>query len=358
MEHGNGIPCMVNQRSPKSESPDRSSWCRSPVDDAGDDQEAQPLDFSRKSTHQAPIRDLTPSPMPPEPPPQAFMHPFSDVMMSFGTTTAMQTPPATADRKIPANNEPCGILPNILRDSPEPRVQAALNMDSPILMKPSQQPAFPTPFESPRNGSKYTRPFKAYPRDPLSVPLSYYGIPVQIPLTAEALTAQNILSGASEQAYLQFRHQMLITRARAGQDHNHRRSRSVPGVEVDVSSPSMVGRGIKNREDSEGEQTSPENSNSSSAGIPRKPNGITHTHLNGDNRRRGKLPDDLKDEAYWERRRKNNEAAKRSRDARRAKEDEIAIRAAFLEQENIKLRVEITALKNEMSKLRCLLYRS
>ncbi|GLH13053.1 Protein giant [Gryllus bimaculatus] len=39
-----------------------------------------------------------------------------------------------------------------------------------------------------------------------------------------------------------------------------------------------------------------------------------------------------KDSAYYERRRRNNEAAKRSRDARRAKEDEVAIRAAFLEQ--------------------------
>ena len=34
----------------------------------------------------------------------------------------------------------------------------------------------------------------------------------------------------------------------------------------------------------------------------------------------------IKDNTYWERRRKNNEAAKRSRDARRAKEDEIALR--------------------------------
>ncbi|XP_053631232.2 uncharacterized protein [Cherax quadricarinatus] len=68
--------------------------------------------------------------------------------------------------------------------------------------------------------------------------------------------------------------------------------------------------------------------------------------------------DYIKDEAYWERRRKNNEAAKRSRDARRAKEDEIAIRAAFLEQENLKLRVEVASLKSETSKLRCLLYTS
>lgn len=57
------------------------------------------------------------------------------------------------------------------------------------------------------------------------------------------------------------------------------------------------------------------------------------------------------DECYWERRRKNNEAAKRSRDSRRAKEDEIAIRAAFLEQENFKLRIELNKLKEEMAKL-------
>ncbi|KAK7074725.1 hypothetical protein SK128_006128, partial [Halocaridina rubra] len=64
----------------------------------------------------------------------------------------------------------------------------------------------------------------------------------------------------------------------------------------------------------------------------------------------------VKDDAYWERRRKNNEAAKRSRDARRAKEDEIAIRAAFLEQENIKLRVELSSLKAETAKLRFYVY--
>lgn len=48
--------------------------------------------------------------------------------------------------------------------------------------------------------------------------------------------------------------------------------------------------------------------------------------------------DHEKNLAYYEKRRKNNLAAKRSRDARRAKEDEIAIRAAFLEQENIELK--------------------
>lgn len=45
------------------------------------------------------------------------------------------------------------------------------------------------------------------------------------------------------------------------------------------------------------------------------------------------VPDELKDDKYWARRRKNNIAAKRSRDARRQKENQIAMRARFLEKE-------------------------
>lgn len=82
------------------------------------------------------------------------------------------------------------------------------------------------------------------------------------------------------------------------------------------------------------------------------------TNGTGGSKKRGRNGEEIKDEAYWERRRKNNEAAKRSRDARRAKEDEIAIRAAFLEQENLKLRFEVANLKNETAKLRCMIYNS
>jgi len=59
---------------------------------------------------------------------------------------------------------------------------------------------------------------------------------------------------------------------------------------------------------------------------------------------------DEKDAIYWERRKKNNEAAKRSRDARRAKEDELAIRTSFLEYENAQLRMEIQRLKMEIER--------
>lgn len=64
------------------------------------------------------------------------------------------------------------------------------------------------------------------------------------------------------------------------------------------------------------------------------------------------VPDGLKDEKYWARRRKNNMAAKRSRDARRMKENQIALRAGFLEKENMGLRQEMERLKKENMALR------
>jgi hypothetical protein len=61
----------------------------------------------------------------------------------------------------------------------------------------------------------------------------------------------------------------------------------------------------------------------------------------------GTLP---QDEKYWTRRKKNNVAAKRSRDARRLKENQITIRAAFLEKENTALRTEVAELRKEVGK--------
>ncbi|KAM4526668.1 HLF transcription factor, PAR bZIP family member b isoform 2-T2 [Fundulus diaphanus] len=67
------------------------------------------------------------------------------------------------------------------------------------------------------------------------------------------------------------------------------------------------------------------------------------------------IPDDLKDDKYWARRRKNNMAAKRSRDARRLKENQIAIRAAFLEKENSALRQEVSGLRKELGRAKNIL---
>ena len=68
--------------------------------------------------------------------------------------------------------------------------------------------------------------------------------------------------------------------------------------------------------------------------------------------------DQPKDEGYWDKRKKNNESAKRSREARRMKEEQIALRVVYLEQENLQLRTEVSLLKSEIEKLRCMLYNS
>lgn len=67
------------------------------------------------------------------------------------------------------------------------------------------------------------------------------------------------------------------------------------------------------------------------------------------------VPDDMKDEKYWSRRCKNNEAAKRSRDARRLKENQISVRAAYLERENAALRQEVAEMRKELGRCRNIL---
>ncbi|XP_034426344.1 HLF transcription factor, PAR bZIP family member b isoform X2 [Hippoglossus hippoglossus] len=67
------------------------------------------------------------------------------------------------------------------------------------------------------------------------------------------------------------------------------------------------------------------------------------------------MPEDLKDDKYWASRRKNNFAAKRSRDARRLKENQIAIRAGFLEKENSALRWEVADLRKELGRTKNIL---
>lgn len=138
-----------------------------------------------------------------------------------------------------------------------------------------------------KESKKAARPFKAYPKDPLSLTVG----------AVEMIYDQN-----SNEAYSEFRKRMLesVKKSNEGTNVKMRRVTKSPGLPTSTI--------------------------------------------------------DEKDAAYWERRRRNNEAAKRSRDARRAKEDEIAIRAAFLEQENIKLKYELVALRNETAKLRCMVY--
>ena len=147
---------------------------------------------------------------------------------------------------------------------------------------------------------KPTRPFKAYPRDPLSFPLGIYS-----PLVPSSDNILNVLASTTEDFSKQFRkriqqaHERLSTRPKD--------SPTKGASQEKMPSPSSTPTIIPPKKRYRPNTPPPEISTS---------NLSQQMHQEGD----------TKDEAYWERRRKNNEAAKRSRDARRAKEDEIALR--------------------------------
>ncbi len=65
----------------------------------------------------------------------------------------------------------------------------------------------------------------------------------------------------------------------------------------------------------------------------------------------------MKDDKYWARRTKNNNAAKRSREARRLKENQIVIAATYLEHENEELRKQLEEYKEKCSQLQARLTR-
>jgi len=69
-------------------------------------------------------------------------------------------------------------------------------------------------------------------------------------------------------------------------------------------------------------------------------------------RKKSSVPEDLKDEKYWEKRNKNKEATRRSREAKRLKENQIVLRAAYLERENKVLKQELNTTNFEKSKLK------
>merc|ERR1712107_52489 len=63
------------------------------------------------------------------------------------------------------------------------------------------------------------------------------------------------------------------------------------------------------------------------------------------------VPEEHKDEKYWEKRLKNKEATRRSREAKRLKQNQIALRAAHLERENKNLREQIESAKKTSTEL-------
>lgn len=311
--------------------------------------------------------------------------PISDIQQKRLDQLRHQSPlklqigePRTVDPSMsPANNSPAPGLPGMLSGLqmglPNANMLAHSFPAMAALMDPRRQLV--------GSGSKNTRPFKAYPSDPLSLALNTAAIPQYLTSFANfensALTHGINLS--SEELFNIYKQQLLSLRERdkyleaLKQSQNAARSSTSTSSTTNTSIPSPFTSSHFNKTNGINNNvvrnltTPPMNSNSlpsplvghnRDTGSVSSDNGSTINLTAAGRRRPRSLPDDQKDDLYWERRRKNNEAAKRSRDARRAKEDQIAIRAALLEQENLKLRVEVAALKTETAKLRCMLYNS
>ena len=97
--------------------------------------------------------------------------------------------------------------------------------------------------------------------------------------------------------------------------------------------------------------SSADSTNSTNSTPTKLPNHVTEKGDSNESSQGTKTVDGklVRDPAYYERRRKNNAAAKKSRDRRRIKEDEIAIRAAFLERENIELKFELATARKQLA---------
>lgn len=75
-----------------------------------------------------------------------------------------------------------------------------------------------------------------------------------------------------------------------------------------------------------------------------------HHSVSRSSKSRGSNGSLVKDEQYWQRREKNNAAAKRSRDARRQKEEQTKRENQILRDENEKLKYTVRALEEHHMK--------
>jgi vrille protein len=74
---------------------------------------------------------------------------------------------------------------------------------------------------------------------------------------------------------------------------------------------------------------------------------LQHKEFFAQRKQREFIPDNKKDESYWDRRRRNNEAAKRSREKRRFNDMILEQRVVELSKENHVLKAQLSAIKDK-----------
>ncbi|XP_039962404.1 protein giant [Bactrocera neohumeralis] len=197
------------------------------------------------------------------------------------------------------------------------------------------------------NPLKSTRPFKAFPRDPLVIAANFAATDV-------------LLDNPRVERYTEYRKRVLeqihssnggartITNPKMRRMNSRRNSNSSSNAPEGASSEGEERHGA-------GADESSDCDSSYTGGQADKVSSSAHANNGEENNNIGAAYSSsssggqVKDAAYYERRRKNNAAAKKSRDRRRIKEDEIAIRAAYLERQNIELLCQIDALKAQLA---------
>ncbi|KAM7350553.1 transcription factor giant [Cochliomyia hominivorax] len=255
------------------------------------------------------------------------------------------TPPPTVQIPQPApavNNN--NLLQTFASAAAAAAAASSLRQDVPEPHSPQQAQTattsnVTTPTSSTSNlaalDAKNTRPFKAFPRDPLVIAANFAATDV-------------LLDNPRVERYTEYRKRVLeqIRTSNGGSrtvtNPKMRRTNSASGSIHEGSSSNN-----SENDERQHEESSDCDSNSGNDNQTANNTKTSETSQNTVSASGGIV----KDAAYYERRRKNNAAAKKSRDRRRIKEDEIAIRAAYLERQNIELLCQIDALKAQLAAL-------
>ncbi|CAF3966322.1 unnamed protein product [Rotaria sordida] len=256
---------------------------------------------------------------------QQKVEPISPPSTSSASSTA-ESPIDFSSHRLTDDINECSTPTSL---SPLPNQQQQI-----ISMLQNLQSTNNFPFLLTNKNGKPTRPFKAYPREPLMLPIGFCPSTTSEHTNIFAEVASRTTANRKRLAQTQERLKQRLQQQQQQQQQLVSTTHFISSSGTQILQP------------------------------PKKRHRMIENPIIDDEKNLSKEHDDddtnnaIKDDSYWERRRKNNEAAKRSRDARRVKEDEIALRAAILEQENMKLRLELSQLKQETAKLRCMIHTS
>ncbi|KAH9523088.1 hypothetical protein Btru_065736 [Bulinus truncatus] len=285
--------------------------------------------------------------------------------IAFPTSHVRDLPHLSHMLKNPANSPPLTINPGNMDAFSNPASPGSIaSVPGDDVLKPSA-----TSDRASLDPRSAMRPYKMYPVDPFGM----YGNPLMAgapgALSPSPVAIQSLYDSMSPSGFPTFpltplTSHLLQRKRRAENRENHSGGVSSNSAQASPASttqtnssnnPTSNNNSGGNHHNMTGGDGGSSRVSTSSPASPR--DDVDSNGSDGEKRKRNSSSVDVKkDDAYWDRRRKNNEAAKRSRDARRQKEEEIAMRAAFLEQENLKLRAQVAILKNETAKLHYMLY--